>query len=192
MHCFPCTALMARLRRGGGRPCMLPWPSAAVALLLAACAHSPRAAVPESSAGESGAASPVPFSCRPSAAARTALDHVAGELQAKGMALQATCADDGVWVVRVRVVDGVKASKVVRGPLADGMEVDMGTPAGVPGAVGGAATQGFSPDVLFNREWLRSTMARHQFDNAPTAWWVYTQRGQKTAPHVAETDLAAR
>jgi D-alanyl-D-alanine dipeptidase len=94
-------------------------------------------------------------------------------------------------VVRVRVVDGMKASKVVRGPLADGHDVDMGTPAGVRQGGAELAARGFSPDVLHNRQWLRTLMARHEFDNAADAWWRFAQRARVPAP-TAETDLAAR
>ena len=83
----------------------------------------------------------------------------------------------------------MKASKVVRGPLADGHDVDMGTPAGVELAGAAPHAQGFSPDVQHNREWLRGLMARHQFDALPDAWWHFTPRGQAPAD---DTDLAAR
>lgn len=109
------------------------------------------------------------------------------------MALKATCqAASGGWVMQVRVTDGAKASKVVRGPLADGHDVDMGTPAGVRLAgAPAAAAQGFSPDVQHNRQWLHALMARHQFDNLPDAWWHFAQRGVVPS-QAAETDLAVR
>ena len=108
------------------------------------------------------------------------------------MALTASChAASGAWVVQVRVVDGMKASKVVRGPLADGHDVDMGTPAGVQLAGAERGAEGFSPDVQHNRDWLRDLMARHQFDNPPNAWWHFAQRGGVPAA-LAETDIAAR
>jgi len=118
-----------------------------------------------------------------------ALRPVQEGLKAQGMALKAQCdLQTGAWVVQVIVVDGLRASKVVRGPLADGAEVDMGTPSGV---VAAAAPQDFSPDVHHNRRWLRTLMARHQFDNLPDAWWHYAQRGTVPA-QAGETDLAAR
>ena len=108
------------------------------------------------------------------------------------MALQATCnTASGGWVVQVQVVDGTKAHKVVRGPLADGQAVDMGTPAGAARSEAAAGASGFSPDVLHNRQWLRALMARHQFDNLPDAWWHFAQRGVPPA-QAADTDLAAR
>ncbi|MFT4243308.1 MAG: M15 family metallopeptidase [Acidovorax sp.] len=110
-------------------------------------------------------------------AARAALQAVAEELKAQGMAFSAACgAATGAWTVQVRVVDGLRASKVVRGPLADGESVDMGTPPGVALAGAARGADGFSPDVRHNREWLRGVMARHQFDNLPGAWWHYARR----------------
>lgn len=124
--------------------------------------------------------------------ARAALQRIAHELQTQGMSLQATCKPSSHgWTVQVRVVDGMKASKVVRGPLADGQNVDMGTPSGV--ALTGASVDapGVSPDVQHNRHWLRALMARHQFDNLPDAWWHFAQRGVSPA-QAADADLAAR
>ena len=130
--------------------------------------------------------------CQSTPETESALHRIGHELQAQGMALNALCnAVSGAWVVQVRVVDGMKASKVVRGPLADGHDVDMGTPAGAALAGAESAAQGFSPDVLHNRAWLRATMARHQFENTPDAWWHYALRGAATV-HTADADLAAR
>lgn len=166
--------------------------SLVVALFLAACAHSPYAAVPSAGvdvAQSTGLVGAAP--CRETPAARSALQNIAQQLQAQGMAMKATCKpDSGGWVVQVRVTDGVKASQFVRGPLADGHDVDMGTPAGVPLAGASTASKGFSPDVQHNRQWLHALMARHQFDNVPDAWWHFAQRG--VVPSEATTDLAAR
>ena len=175
--------------QGAPAPAVPRWSSLACAVLLAACGGSPHAAVSQSPALP-GHATPV-ASCDAAGAARAALQRVADELRAHGLELQASCASTGPgWAVQVLVVDGLKASKIVRGPLADGQGVDMGTPPGVnqPGAE--AAANGFSPDVQFNRQWLRATMARHQFDNAADAWWRFAQRGGATSG--ADTDLAAR
>ncbi len=175
--------------RGGPAPAAPRWSSLVCAVLLAACGGSPHAAVSQSQTVLSHAA-PV-ASCDAAGAARAALQRVADELREHGLELQASCAGtEPGWVVQVLVVDGLKASKIVRGPLADGQGVDMGTPAGVNQAGAGAAASGFSPDVQFNRHWLRATMARHQFDNAADAWWRFAQRGGATPG--ADTDLAAR
>lgn len=165
-----------------------PWLSLAAVALLAACAQSPQAAVPPVAlAAPSGATSVVQGQGCGATGQPAALRAVADSLQAQGLALKTRChAESGAWVVRVVVVDGLRASKLVRGPLADGGEVDMGTPAGVVAP----ASKDFSPDVHHNRQWLRSLMARHQFDNLPDAWWHYTQRGVP-AP-ASDTDLAAR
>lgn len=174
--------------QGEPAPVMARWSTLACAVLLSACAGSPHAAVPETQAAPAQRVA----ACDTSPASRSALQGVADELRAHGLQLQASCAKSGAgWVVEVVVVDGMKASKVVRGPLADGQALDMGTPAGVKSAAaGGAAATGFSPDVQFNREWLRTTMARHQFDNASDAWWLFARRG--VGGPGAETDLAAR
>ncbi|MFI8614403.1 D-Ala-D-Ala dipeptidase [Acidovorax sp. NPDC077693] len=174
------------------------WSSVAMALLLlAACVHSPQAAVstsPEPLVGVTGPGRGAAQGCAETAASRNALQGIAQELKAQGLAFRASCQvaqSRSGWVVQVKVVDGAKASKVVRGPLADGHDVDMGTPAGVELAGAQPGAQGFSPDVQHNREWLRGLMARHQFDNLPTAWWLFAQRGAVPAPS-SETDLAAR
>ena len=190
-----------------GAPARIRWASLAVAIMMAACAHSPQAAV------TAGAASPQALSafvgregpaaataCRDAEAARVMLRQATREIESLGLALQVRCnAASGAWVAQVRVVDGMKASRVVRGPLADGHDVDMGTPAGVvmPGAPRGAT--GFSPDVQHNRQWLHALMARHQLDNLPDAWWHFAQRGVQP-PNAAQAgagsgvgeDLAAR
>jgi zinc D-Ala-D-Ala dipeptidase len=191
MHCFAIPAIARPA--SAAVPVGTRWSSAALALLLAACAHSPQAAVPHPSASlPQSAQAHAASGCSETPGGRAALNGVARELQAQGMALEATCpAAAGEWVVRVRVVDGMKASKVVRGPLADGHEVDMGTPAGVRQVGAEPAARGFSPDVLHNRQWLRTLMARHEFDNAADAWWRFAQRARVPAP-TAETDLAAR
>jgi D-alanyl-D-alanine dipeptidase len=91
----------------------------------------------------------------------------------------------------VDVVDGLLASAVVRGPLAEGEPVDMGTPAGVIGAKAGNDSEDISPDVQHNRQWLRALMARHQFDNLPNAWWHFAHQAAPQ-PAVAEVELAER
>ncbi len=162
-----------------------------MALLLAACVHSPHAAVPAADVDVAHYTVVGTAACHETPAARSALLNISQELQAQGMAMKATCQPgSGGWVVQVRVMDGVKASQVVRGPLADGHDVDMGTPAGVPLAGASAASKGFSPDVQHNRQWLHALMARHHFDNLPDAWWHFAQRG--AASRDTQTDLAAR
>jgi len=181
MHTIPRTPTTAPRRS--------PWLSLAAAALLAACVQSPQAAVPQAMAvaAPPGAASVVQERGCGASGQPAALRSVEDGLKAQGMALKAQCnTATGAWVVQVVVVDGLRASKTVRGPLADGGEVDMGTPSGVLAT----ATQNFSPDVHHNRQWLRALMARHQFDNLPDAWWHYAQRGLPA--HAGDTDLAAR
>ena len=194
MLALPTTPTPRRLNSTAAMPPATCWSSVAVVLLLSACAHSPQAAVPtpglQSGAMPWGQTAISPCDKEPTA--KPALERIGRELQSQGMALQATCnAASGGWVVQVQVVDGTKAHKVVRGPLADGQAVDMGTPAGAARSEAAAGAKGFSPDVLHNRQWLRALMARHQFDNLPDAWWHFAQRGLPPA-QAADTDLAAR
>ena len=172
------------------------WPAAWGALLLAACVHSAPAAVHDMAEGLPRSVQPA-SACGETTQTRQALAGIARELKDQGLAFTATCsraaegAGPAAWVVQVRVVDGMKAIKLVRGPLADGHEVDMGTPAGVDLAGAPPGSPGFSPDVQHNRAWLRALMARHQFDNLPNAWWHFAQRGGAPAK-APDSDLAAR
>lgn len=159
-------------------------------LALALLCH----AVP-ASASAGGSVPPQPSAtldsgCSQTVGTRQSLARIAQELKAQGMALEAMCQPGQPgWMVRVRVVDGVRAAPFVRGPLADGHEVDMGTPAGAASARAQAHAAGFSPDVHHNRQWLRSLMARHQFDNLPRAWWLFAARG---AARAGVSDVASR
>lgn len=203
---MPATAASPQTRsRSGHSGSFAPWPRVVgcaggiAALTLAACAHHPQAVV--SNAGPIGSGSPaVAIStaqdralCRDEPATRAELGRAAHALLAQGLALQATCLAPGGWVVQVLVVDGMKARQVVRGPLADGQVVDMGTPSGSFQAGAAATAPGHSPDVVHNRQWLRALMAHHQFDNLPDAWWHFAQRhGDTILEPAGGADLAAR
>ncbi len=139
------------------------------------------AIAPASASAMDGVAAPgeprLGADCAQTSGTRASFDRIAQELRSQGMALEATCQPGATgWTVKVRVVDGMRAARAVRGPLADGHEVDMGTPAGVAAAPA-QAPSGLSPDVQYNREWLRSLMARHQFENLPRTWWLFAERG---------------
>ncbi|ART55938.1 D-Ala-D-Ala dipeptidase [Acidovorax carolinensis] len=169
------------------------WLSLAAGIGLSACVHSPQAAVPAPTLP------PVPMAwgaavdgCAGGERLRAAVASVRSELRAQGLALKTSCQfSQGALVVQVQVVDGLRASKVLRGPLADGEAVDMGTPAGVASANAASHNTDLSPDVQHNRQWLRALMARHQFDNLPDAWWRFAQKAAPQ-PALAEVDLAAR
>lgn len=172
------------------------WSSVGVALVLAACAQGPHATVQTQGGAllveSTAAASPQGAGCDSESATRAALKNIEAQLQADGMALKTSCPPNlGGLQVQVRVIDGIKASKVVRGPLADGQDVDMGTPSGAALADASGNARMFSPDVQHNRAWLTALMARHRFDNLPDAWWHFSQRGV-VAPDAADTDVAAR
>lgn len=167
--------------------------SAVTGALLAACTLMSAGPASASALGDAGAPS-VPAldaGCTQTAGTRDSLGRIAQELRSQGMALEATCQPSAAgWVVKVRVVDGTRAARAVRGPLADGHEVDMGTPAGIPAAQAQSqAASGLSPDVQYNRQWLRALMARHQFDNVPRAWWLFAERG---AGKAGASQIAAR
>ena len=72
------------------------------------------------------------------------------------------------------VLDGLRASKAVRGPLADGQEVDMGSPFDLFDARSHTDNPHLSPDVQHNRHWLRALLAQQGFRNLPEEWWHYT------------------
>ncbi|WP_026437886.1 M15 family metallopeptidase [Acidovorax sp. JHL-9] len=174
-------------------PCRTYWLSLAAGISLAACVQSPQSAV----SGQAPLPAPMAWSvaeegCAGGERLRAALASARSELQDQGLVLKTACqASHGALAVQVEVANGLLASKVVRGPLAEGEAVDMGTPAGVGSAAAASHSTDFSPDVQHNRQWLRAFMARHQLDNLPDAWWRYAQK--KAAPSaVAEVDLAAR
>lgn len=130
--------------------------------------------------------------CVQQADATASMEQLAAQLRANGLALKARCrADTGAWVVQVEVIDGFKASKVVRGPLADGEPVDMGTPAGLVMQGANLGASGFSPDVIYNRQWLRKVMAQHRFDNLSQGWWLFAQL-QTSPARTQGVNLAAR
>lgn len=76
------------------------------------------------------------------------------------------------------VTDAERASQAVRGPLAQGEEVDMGTPFDWFGAQSRTDHPALSPDVQHNRRWLRALLARHGLRNLPQEWWHYTLQAQ--------------
>lgn len=75
--------------------------------------------------------------------------------------------------VRVLVVDSETAANFVRGPLADGEEVDMGdVHLGLPEEVA-AQEPDVSPDVQFNRGWLAAVMQGRGWQAVPGHWWAF-------------------
>lgn len=167
----------------------------AVGLCMTACTQSPHAAVPPD--GMAAGAAPAEMDaaavpgCADGGPLQRAVSALRAELQPQGLALRAVCeAPAQSLVVQVEVRDGVRASKVVRGPLADGEPVDMGMRPGGAAATAAADTD-VSPDVQHNRQWLRGVMARHQFHQLPEAGWHFAQKAAPR-PVGGELDLAAR
>lgn len=135
--------------------------------------------------------------CRPLAGQRTRLQKVHAALAREGMALRVlgcpqlpsagkAVASAPVIAVAVVVVDGERAADTVRGPLADGELLDMGSAA--PQAGAGAMQRvstaslaqpprdSLSPDVLFNREWLGKRMAEQGLRPVADTWWAFAPR----------------
>ena len=59
-------------------------------------------------------------------------------------------------------------------PLAEGEDVDMGTPFDWFGTQSHTDDTTLAPDVQHNRRWLRTLLQRHGFRNLPEEWWHYT------------------
>lgn len=115
--------------------------------------------------------------CQALRASRSQLQALQGQLHGQGLQLRLLgCPRQGgrpVLAVAVSVLDGEKAVDVVRGPLADGEDVDMGTLPSPAAAAGVVAEDAVSPDVAYNRQWLRGVMGRQGFADAGGAWWGY-------------------
>jgi len=79
--------------------------------------------------------------------------------------------------VRVFVVDSETAANFVRGPLADGEEVDMGpvqlSKSGTDVAVVVEEDEDISPDVQFNRQWLAQLMQARGLQPIHGHWWAF-------------------
>lgn len=79
------------------------------------------------------------------------------------------------------VLDGDKAVHTVRGALGDGEPVDMGSDyqgAPWPSRSNSADLDMLddsevSPDVQFNRRWLRSVMASQGYASVTGPWWAF-------------------
>ena len=85
--------------------------------------------------------------------------------------------------VRVVVVDSDTASQFVRGPLADGEEVDMGgvhfALPSLSQAANAAQEDDISPDVQFNRHWLAGVMAQRGWQAVPAHWWAFVPAAKR-------------
>lgn len=79
------------------------------------------------------------------------------DLRAHGLVLRPACGASGAQAPQVVVLDSLRASEVLRGPLADGEALDLGR-AMAQGAQGADE----SPDVAFNRDWVQAVLVRHQ------------------------------
>lgn len=68
--------------------------------------------------------------------------------------------------------------QVVKGPLRNGLEVDMGTPFDMFDVRSHTENPDMSPDVQHNRRWLRAMMERYGWKNLPEEWWHFTLRDE--------------
>lgn len=79
--------------------------------------------------------------------------------------------------VRLVVANSDVAAQFVRGPLADGAEVDMGgvhfTLPALAQDVAYAKEENVSPDVVFNRQWLVDVMQSNGWQGIPGHWWAF-------------------
>lgn len=79
------------------------------------------------------------------------------------------------------VLDGDKAIQTVRGALGDGEQVDMGSDyrgrpwpsRRKPADIDTLDDSEVSPDVQFNRRWLRSVMASQGYASVTGPWWAF-------------------
>ena len=76
--------------------------------------------------------------------------------------------------VRVQVADSDTAAQFVRGPLADGEEVDMGD----VHIVDAVPAEDVSPDVQFNRAWLAGVMHKRGLIPVSGYWWAFVPTAQ--------------
>lgn len=135
--------------------------------------------------------------CRSLAGQRARLQKVHTALAREGMALRVlgcpqlpasakSGAGTPVLALAVVVVDGERAADTVRGPLADGELLDMGSAAPQAGnggmqrvstaSLAQPPEDALSPDVLFNREWLRKLMAEQGLRAVGDTWWAFVPR----------------
>ena len=77
--------------------------------------------------------------------------------------------------VSVEVANSEVASRFVRGPLADGEAVDMGST--LLGSENGE--EEYSPDVYDNRQWLAQLMGHYGFAPVQGYWWAFRLQTDK-------------
>lgn len=124
------------------------------------------------------------------APARRAMQLVRAQLLAQGMKLLVQACPfvrvsaghmRQVVDVRVQVLNSEVAADFVRGPLADGEEVDMGgvhfrVPSlarGLTDSANAEQEDDVSPDVLFNRQWLAKAMSNRGLHVVEGHWWAF-------------------
>ncbi|MEZ5608191.1 MAG: M15 family metallopeptidase [Burkholderiaceae bacterium] len=72
------------------------------------------------------------------------------------------------------VLDAARARGVLLGSIAQGQEIDMGTPFDLFDERSHTDNPALGVSVRHNRQWLRAVMERHGWRNLPEEWWHYT------------------
>ena len=78
------------------------------------------------------------------------------------------------------VTDAVRAAQVLQGPLAQGEDLDLGTPYGLMDASALGNSDAVSPDVKHNRAWLRGQLQQHGLVPEDGRWWHFKLQNE---PH---------
>ncbi|MBS0402362.1 MAG: M15 family metallopeptidase [Proteobacteria bacterium] len=76
------------------------------------------------------------------------------------------------------VLDAAAARTVLLGPIADGHEIDMGTPFDLFDERSHTDNPTLGVTERHNRQWLRAVMQRHGWRNLPEEWWHYTLQNE--------------
>ena len=137
--------------------------SATAVVVALSTGFLPAAFAQSNSPAKSGAlADAVKAPCSETAAARDHWADMTAFLKRHGLVMHMQCRDDGQAHAQLQVLDALKASEVLRGPLADGEGVETGAGSLQALATADGDRQALAPDVHFNRRWLVSAMAKHR------------------------------
>ena len=103
------------------------------------------------------------------------------ELQQRGFITAQSSHSRGSAVdLTLVVTDAVRAAQVLQGPLAQGEDLDLGTPYGLMDASALGHSDAVSPDVKHNRAWLRGQMQQHGLVPEDGRWWHFKLQSE---PH---------
>lgn len=153
----------------------------ATAVLVALGAGFLPAAMAQSAVPAASGALPdaVSAPCSQTAAARDHWADMTAFLKRHGLVMHMQCHGDGQAQTQLQVLDALKASEVLRGPLADGEGVETGAGSLQALATADGDRQAVAPDVHFNRRWLVSAMAKHRVLQAEQGGDAQLSRGSQ-------------